>query len=70
LIEAAKFADAPVAVLAAHAAIEIAAWQEGHQLREEELAGVHCQVLSTGGGGKIWTMIPARREIDPAENRA
>jgi hypothetical protein len=46
LIETRESANAIVASVFADATVEIALGQEAHQLREQELPGVHCQVLS------------------------
>ena len=64
LIEAGELARAIVASVLADAAVEIALRQEGHELGEQKLPGVHRQVLSTVWRGKDYQDSARQVEID------
>ena len=67
LIETRKLPSAIIAFVLAHAPVEIALRQEVHDLRKQKLAGVHCQVLSTGWRGKDYAFFAGKVEIDTRE---
>ena len=67
LIEARELAGAIVASVFAHAAVEIALGQEGHELGKQKRPGVHRQVLSTVFCGKDNQNAADKVEIDTAE---
>jgi hypothetical protein len=64
LIEAGKPAGAIVASVLADTAVEVASGEEGDELGEEVLPGVHCQVLSTLRRGKDYQNRADQVEID------
>jgi len=67
LIQARKLARAIIASVIPDATVEIAHRKEGHELGEEKLPGVHCQVLSTVWRGKDYQNPADGAEIDTAE---
>ena len=68
LIVTGESAHPIIATVFADALIEIALGQEGHELREQKLPGVHRQVLSTGICGKSYGFFRREVEIDTDEN--
>ena len=68
LIVTREFAHSIIAAVFADELIEIALGQESHKLREQKLAGVHCQVLSRVFSGKIYDNAAGEAEIDTGEN--
>ena len=52
LIEAGEFSESVIALVTAHALVELVSWQEIHQLREDNLSRVHWPSLSTLGWKK------------------
>jgi len=64
LIEAREPANAIIAAVFENAAFQLSLRQEGHELGEEKLPGMHCQVLSTDWRGKDYQDLPDQVEID------
>jgi hypothetical protein len=67
LIEAREPADAIVATVFADTTVELAFGQEGHQLSEQKLPGVHRQVPSKNFPGKDYQNSAGQVEIDTGE---
>jgi hypothetical protein len=68
LIVTGEFAHPIIATVFADELIEIAFGQEGHELREQKLPGVHRQVLSRGFSGKTYGNTAGEVEIDTWKN--
>jgi len=68
LIVTGESAHPIIAAVFADALIEIALGQEGHELREQKLPGVHRQVLSRGFSGKTYGNTAGEVEIDTWKN--
>ena len=67
MIEAGEIPDTIIALVFANATVEVAFGQEGHELGEEILPGIHCQALSTVFRGKVYGIPGGQVEIDTAE---
>jgi hypothetical protein len=68
LIQAGELPDTVVAFVFQDTAVELALRQRVHELREEILASVHRQALSTAFCGKVYEFPRGKVEIDADGN--